>query len=479
MQQEQWSSRFGFLVASIGAAVGLGNIWRFSAVVGQNGGGAYLVPYFIAAFVFGVPLMILEMSVGRELKADVVTAFKRVRDDFAIVGWIVSGTVLVVLSYYLVITGWVLAFLLFTLFGVDTTFAGFTSTLQPVATFVVCTVAVGAIVSFGVQKGIERIAKVFIPFVFVVLVGLVGYAATLPGFGAGLSFFLTPNFGVLSNPLIWSAAFGQVFFSLSVGQGIMLTYGSYLDRETNIPRSTLIITVADLGVAMLAGLVIFPLVFSFGLQPAMGTELAFTTLPKAFESIGSPFGTIVGVAFFGALFVAAITPSVSMMEVGVASLTRTTSLDRSRASIATTVFILFLGLPSALSYSAVDLQVLGEPFLDLLDNSVGTLGLPVTAFVIAIVFTWIQDREAVRNQLGETIVLPLVKYVVPPVLLVVTALRLVANVDFSAWRRLPGGVFIASLLRAELTLAVLGLVAIAGWLVLRYLPRKRDRRPRL
>ncbi|WP_435101781.1 sodium-dependent transporter [Halarchaeum sp. P4] len=476
MQQEQWSSRFGFLVASIGAAVGLGNIWRFSAVVGQNGGGAYLVPYFIAAFVFGVPLMILEMSVGRDLKADVVSAFRRIRKEYAVVGWLVGGTVLVVLSYYLVITGWVFSFLLFTVFGVETTFAGFTSTLQPILAFVLCTVVVGAIVSFGVQRGIERIAKVFIPFVFLVLLGLVVYAATLPGFSRGLSFFLTPKFSVLSNPLVWSAAFGQVFFSLSVGQGIMLTYGSYLDEATNIPKSTLLIAVADLGVAMLSGLVIFPLVFSFGLQPAMGTELAFTTLPTAFDAIGGILGTLVGVAFFGALFVAAITPSVSMMEVGVASLTRTTTLSRKRASVAVTAFILLLGLPSALSYSSVGLQVFGQPFLDLLDDSVGTLGLPVTAILIAVVFTWIQDRESVQRQLGDGVVLPIVKYVVPSVLLAVTALRLTAGVDFAAWRRLPGSGFVGTPLQSGVTLAVLALVAVGGWLVLRYLPRRRRRR---
>lgn len=457
MKQEQWSSTLGFLFAAIGAAIGLGNIWRFSAVVGQNGGGAYLVPYFIAAFAFGVPLMILEMSVGRDLRADVVTAFRRIHRGYEIIGWVISGTVLVVLSYYLVVTGWVLSYLLYALAGRHTTFAAFTSTYLPIDAFVVCTIATGMIVSFGIQKGIERLARILIPLVFIILLGLAGYAATLPGFGQGLSFFLTPDFAVLSDPLLWSAAIGQVFFSLSVGQGIMLTYGSYLSAETNIPRSSLMITGADLAVAMLAGIVIFPIVFSFGLEPAMGTELAFSTLPQAFAAM--PFGQIVGVAFFGALFVAAITPSVSMLEVGVAALGRTTSLQRGGACVVMTIVILLLGLPSALSYSAFDLMLFGQRVLDLLDDTVGTLGLPVTAFVIAAVFMWRQDDTAIERQLGRSLLRPMLKFLVPAVLLAVTAMRLVQNVDFPAWHRLPDGVILDALLQIELTLG-LGLVLL-------------------
>lgn len=451
-QQEQWSSTLGFLFAAIGAAIGLGNIWRFSAVVGENGGGAYLIPYLIATFAFGVPLMILEMSVGRDLRTDVVAAFRRIRRRYEIIGWAIGGTVLVVLSYYLVITGWVLAYLLYALADRYPTFDAFTATYLPIDAFVVCTLAAGMIVSFGVQKGIERVARVLIPLVFILLLGLAGYAITLPGSGQGLSFFLTPDLAVLSDPLIWSAAFGQVFFSLSVGQGIMLTYGSYLSAEANIPRSSLIITTADLTVALLAGVVIFPIVFSFGLEPAMGTELTFSTLPQAFVTM--PFGQIVGIAFFGALLIAAITPSVAMLEVGVAAIGSATPLQRGGASVVMTLVILLLGLPSALSYSAFDLTLFGQRVLDLLDDTVGTLGLPVTAFVIAVVFMWMQDNTTVERQLGRSLLQPLLKFLVPAVLLVVTALRLIQNADFPAWHRLPAGVILDALLRIELTLGV-------------------------
>ena len=234
---EQWSSRIGFIFAAIGAAVGLGNIWRFPAVVGQNGDGAYLVPYLIAAFAFAVPLMILEISVGRSLNADIVAACRQVRSKFEIVGWLIGGSVLAVLRFYLVITGWVLAFLLFSMAGTGTSFESFTGSNQPILFFVVSTLVVGAIVSLGVQNGIERMSMVLIPAAFLVLLVLAAYVATLPGFTDGLRFFLTPDTSVLGNHSVWSAAFGQVFFSFSVGMGVILTYGSYLGADANVPRS--------------------------------------------------------------------------------------------------------------------------------------------------------------------------------------------------------------------------------------------------
>ena len=478
---EQWSSRVGFVFAAVGAAVGLGNIWRFPAVVGQNGGGAYLVPYLIAAFALAVPLMILEISVGRSLKADVVTACRQVRPRFEVVGWLIGGSVLAVLSYYLVITGWVLAFLLFSATGgppatdAGTSFAAFTGTYQPVGFFVVSTLLVGAIVSLGVQRGIERMSTVLIPGAFVILLGLAAYVATLPGFVDGLRFFLTPDPEVLGEPLVWSAAFGQVFFSFSVGMGVMLTYGSYLDADANVPTASLTIAAADLIVAMLAGVVIFGIVFSFGVEPTAGTELAFATLPAAFAAM--PFGTVVAVLFFGLLFFAAIAPSVSMLEVGVAGAMRATGWSRQRASVAATAVILLAGLPSALSYSAVELSLFGEPFLDVLDASVGTLALPVGAVAIVVVFAWFQDDAALRAQLGDSIVLPVVKYLVPLVLVVVTTLRIAADLDASAWRRVPDLALAGPLDTLLVTVAVGLALGGAGWAIHRWRRDRRGRRP--
>ena len=458
---EQWSSRLGFVFAAIGAAVGLGNIWRFPAVVGQNGGGAYLVPYLIAAVAFALPLMIFEISVGRHLKADIVTACRKIRGEFEIVGWLIGASVLVVLSYYLVITGWVLAFALFSIIGAETSFQAFTGTYQPIGFFLISTLLVGAIVSLGVQNGIERMAKVLIPLTFFVIGGLALYVATLPGFTDGLRFFLTPDLSVLSDPGIWSAAFGQVFFSFSVGMGVLLTYGSYLDLDSNVPKASILIALADLTVAILAGIVIFGIVFSFGLDPAEGTELAFATLPAAFDVM--PFGTLVAVGFFGLLFVAALAPSVSMLEVGVAGAMQTTGWSRRNASVVMTGVILLAGLPSALSYSAVELSVFGRPFLDAIDSTVGTYALPIGAIGIVIVFAWVQEQSALREQLSNQVVLVLVKYVVPIVLLVVTSLRFVSGVEVQAWRLLTDFRPLSGRVALGTTLVLALCFAVIGW----------------
>ncbi len=195
---ETWSSRLGFLLAAIGSAVDLGNIWRFSSVVGQNGGGAYLIPYLLAVFCFGVPLMILELAVGRHIKGDVVSSFGKIRTSFQIFGWLVCAIVLLILSYYLVITGWTLAYLIFYLMNLDVTFPEFTSSYQPVLYFVFSLLVTGLVVSLGVRKGIEKIASIMIPFALIILIAMAVYSTTLSGFGEGLSFFLTPIFQSLA-----------------------------------------------------------------------------------------------------------------------------------------------------------------------------------------------------------------------------------------------------------------------------------------
>ena len=348
MATARWSSGFGFVLATVGAAVGLGNIWRFSAVVGQNGGGAYLVPYLIAAFVCAVPMLVLELAIGRRLRTDVVSAFRSVKTEYTALGWLILGGVLLILSYYLVLTGWVLGFFLSWFAGSQTTFAPFIASWLPIGYFVVATAVTGGVVSMGVRGGIERMSKVVMPTVFVLLVALALYAVTLPVWDQAAAFLFTPEFSVLTDLGIWSAAFGQVFFSMSVGQGIMLTYGSYVEEETDLFRSSFVITIADIGAAVIAGLVIFPIVFSFGLQPTLGTELGFTTLPTAFATM--PFGRVIAVGFFGLLFFAALSSSVALLEVGVAAAENTTRLSRRRATLLLTGGVFVAGIPSALSY---------------------------------------------------------------------------------------------------------------------------------
>ena len=251
---ERWSSRLVFVLAAIGSAVGIGNIWRFPMVVGQNGGGAYLIPYFLAVVGLAIPLMILEMAVGRHWRRNLVASFGRAGKRFEIVGWLICLIVLLILSYYLVIMGWTLAYLLFSLLGSTVTFSSFTSSLEPLAYFLISVLATGLIVSLGVNMGIERIVSIMIPFAFLILVALVLFCVSLPGFHPGMDFFIQPDYSMLRRPDVWSAAIGQAFFSLSVGMGILITYGAYLEDDMDIPHSALIITFSDLLAALLAGI---------------------------------------------------------------------------------------------------------------------------------------------------------------------------------------------------------------------------------
>lgn len=425
---ERWSSRIGFILAAIGSAVGIGNIWRFSSVVGQNGGGAYLIPYLLAVLCFAVPLMVLEMAVGRHLRANVVSSFGHAGRSFRIFGWLVCLILLLILSYYLVITGWTLAYLAFSLLDRNVSFSAFTSSMQPIAYFLISALTTGAIVSSGVKMGIERMVSILVPFSFLILLVLALFCLSLPGFQPGINFFLRPDFSVLAQAGLWSAALGQAFFSLSVGMGILITYGAYLGDDANIPQSALVITIADLLAAMLAGTTIFSLVFTFGLEPAAGTELAFATLPRAFELM--PYGRILAVAFFALLFSAALTSAISMLEVNVAAIMGETGMARKNACLLLTIALIAIGLPSALSYSSIDLIFFGSRILDLLDETVGTFGLPTAAFLVALVFRWFMDDHLLISQIDISKswlkLLPFItKYAIPIVLVIITIFSLI------------------------------------------------------
>jgi NSS family neurotransmitter:Na+ symporter len=461
---ERWSSNTGFLLAAIGSAVGIGNIWRFSSVLGQNGGGAYLIPYLIAVFLFALPLMVLELMIGRKFRGTLVSAFRSVRPRFHILGWFLCGIVLLVLSYYLVITGWTIGYAVYALGGSAVSFEQFTGSYLPIRFFFMATLITGYIVSRGIREGIEKISTLLIPLCIGILVVMVIHGAFLPGFSEGVAYLFTPDFSVLSNPIIWSAAFGQAFFSLSAGQGILLTYGTYMEKHQNIPRLSFSITIVDLFVSLLAGLVIFPIVFTYGLAPAIGAELAFTSLPLAFTRM--PGGQIFAIAFFIVLFFAALTSAISMLEVSVAAVRESAGWSRKKAALVMTGVLLLLGLPSALSYSPARLAFDGVLILDFMDETIGTLGLPLAAVIMSVVFSGIMSHRDLPAELLESrgivqLVIPLCRYVIPLVLIITTALRLASGRDFPGTRFLPGAEFIGSVLQLEgMAVIVLLLVTI-------------------
>lgn len=458
---EQWSSRTGFILAAIGSAVGIGNIWRFSSVIGQNGGGAYLVPYLIAVVCCALPLMVLEFAMGRHFRGTVVSSFRVVRPSFRVIGWLLCGVVFLVLAYYLVITGWTLGYFFLSLAGETTPFSVFTAGWLPVLLFIATAAITGIVVSRGIRSGIERLSVYLIPVSIGILVVLALHGSALPGFAEGIAFLFTPDFSVLGDPLLWSAAFGQAFFSLSVGTGILLTYGAHISREQGIPAASLIVTAADFAVALLAGIVIFPIVFSFGLVPTAGAELAFSTLPRAFAVM--PFGGIIAGSFFLLLFFAALTSAVSMLEVSVAAVIESTGWSRASVSALLTGIVCLAGLPSALSYSSLDLRVGGIRVLDFMDETIGTLGLPVTALFLAIIFTWFVPRSVLEGEIGPSaarLIHPICKYFIPPVLLLITAARLLSGRDFPGLRLLPGGEFIGTFLQVEGIALILVLILV-------------------
>jgi len=467
---ERWSSSIGFLLAAIGSAVGIGNIWRFPAVLGQNGGGAYLIPYLIAVFLFAMPLVLLEITMGRNFRSAIVSAFRSVRPEFRFIGWLLVGIVFIILSYYLVITGWTLGYFCLAGTGHTVSFGTFTATWLPILFFTCATLATGLIVSQGIQKGIEKISLVLLPVSVIILGIMAVYGIFLPGFWDGIRYLFTPDFSVLGNPLIWSAAFGQAFFSLSVGEGILLTYGMYLERDQNVAQSTWIITVADLGVAILAGFVIFPIVFTYGLAPEIGAELAFTSLPLGFARM--PVGQLISAAFFIALFFAALTSTISMLEVSVAALRESLGWSRIRVTAVLTGGLLVAGLPAALSYSTVHLTFGGIRVLDFLDETVGTVGLPIGALLISLVFSWFVPEEVFREASGLSpgitrFLIPLYRYGIPLVLALTTAGRIAAGFDFPGTRLLPGSSYIGQILQAEGILAIVVIVTAAAVIICR------------
>jgi len=423
LNREEWS-RVGFVLASIGSAVGLGNIWRFPYMVGSNGGGAFLITYLFGVILFGIPLMIMEMDAGRKFKGSVVTTLKQINKRSRFVGIIAIATSLGILSYYLVVSGWSLAYFIFSMTGF-VEFKSFVTTLMPVLFFIVSLTAVGVIVSFGIKKGIEKTSTLLIPILVLLLLGLAAYSLTLPEAAKGISFYLNPNFDFLLDAKTWVFGFSQAFFSLSVGYGILLTYGSYLGNKRGITRPGIAISAADTMVAVIAGFVIFPVVFSLGLSPASGPELIFVSMPTAFGSM--PFGSIVGAFFFLLIFIAAITSAVSMLEVGAAALIDELKWSRKKSVLLLSLILLITGMPSALSYIGDGLFLAGAPFLEFMDAFFGSM-LLLTSAILCIVVMWFYEPEVFSIPIGRFAKLKIpqavrfmLKYVIPVVLLAILA----------------------------------------------------------
>ena len=403
----QWTSGYGFLLAALGAAVGLGNIWRFSYVAGENGGGAFVLVYVVAVLALGWPLLIAELALGRSTRADAVTAFARIAPSWPWrwVGWIGVLACIAILSYYPVVAGWVANYLWRYLYGAaaqagsDGYAAQFRSVISDPAQALLwhslVMVATVAIVAAGVERGIERACTFLMPVFILLLVLLGGYGLSLEGAGRAMSFLFTPDWAALREPQTYLAAIGQAFFSIGLGMGVLITYGAYVPARENLPRAALFIALGDTTIALLAGLMIFPAVFTYGVDPAYGPTLAFAVLPEVFEVM--PGGRWFAIAFFLLLIIAALTSTVALLEVPVAWVVARWRWRRERAAAAMGAFALALGAPVALGYGVLAPERPGSPaLLDRIDHVSSNILLPLGGIAVALFIGWAWHSAGAR-----------------------------------------------------------------------------------
>ena len=390
--REVWGSRFGFLMAAVGSAVGLGNMWRFSYVTAEHGGAAFVLLYLIITFLVGVPVMIAEFGIGRETRLSPIGALRRIGGS----GWIPAGYLFVaagflILSYYAVIAGWVTRYAIEAIlspwpadagayFGQVSGTGEGESSLPPILYHLGFMTITILIVAGGVKAGIERVSSFMMPLLGLILIGLAVWATTLTGAGEGYRYYLTPNVEELFSLETLAAASSQAFFSLSLGMGAMLTFASYLKRDTNLPAESTIISLSDFSVAFIAGLVVFPVIFALGLQEAVSGSTVgalFISLPGAFVAMGA-IGRIVGIFFFVALFIGAITSAIALLEVVVSSVIDEWKFDRRKAAITGGVVIALLGI-----LPASNINILGA-----MDAVASEVFLPLGGLLIALLVGW-------------------------------------------------------------------------------------------
>jgi NSS family neurotransmitter:Na+ symporter len=412
--RDTWGSKTAFILAAAGSAVGLGNIWGFPTVASQNGGAAFLIVYLVCVTFIGAPVMLAELAIGRNTQRNPVGAFRALAPRSAWVGVGALGVIagIVILSFYSVIAGWTIAYMFKTVTGAFSPGADTAAIFNSVAgsptaaifyhlLFMVITVLV---VVGGVRGGIERWTKVLMPGLAVLLILLVARAVTLSGASAGLEFYLRPDFSQINAGVVL-AAIGQAFFSLSLGMGAMITYGSYISRKDDLVSSALAVTAFDTAIAIFAGLLIFPTLFHAGMDPASsGPGMVFVVLTSLLGTIPpAPWGgTVFGTLFFALLFIAALTSSISLLEVGTSYFVDERKFTRKKAAWVLGGASFVLGIPSALANGAVpwlsSLPGLGTDFLSFLFTVFGQYALVVGALFISVFAGWVWGVKAAGDE---------------------------------------------------------------------------------
>lgn len=439
--RENFTSTFGIIAAAAGSAVGLGNIWRFPYIAGQNGGGAFLIIYILIVLILGVPLLMSEMMIGRRAQANVIGSFKKLGPKSAIIiGIIGLLAAFLILAFYSTVGGWTIHYIYASINGevFHTDFQNYffnfkDNSFLPLVWQIVFLILTAIIILGGVKKGIENCSKVMMPMLVIMLIILLIRAVTLPGAGTGVSFFIKPDFSKVTGAT-FLAAMGQAFFSLSIGMGAMLTYGSYIQKNENLNFISTSTAITDTFISILSGFVIFPTLFSFNVAPNQGPGLIFITLPAIFEQM--PWGAGFSTIFFILLLIASLTSSISLLEVIVAVLKEELHWSRTFSTILTTILVIILGVFATLSWNTFQNIFLttasgNKMFIfDIFDYLSSNILLPLGGLLIMIYVGWYLKKDVFYEELSagvkskntlalRPIIFFIVKYISPIVILLV------------------------------------------------------------
>ena len=419
-----WTSRLTFILAAVGSAVGLGNIWRFPYIMGQNGGAVFLIIYLLLILtICFIPLM-TELYMGKFLKKDCVSAYESIKPKFKILGYLNPLTGILISSFYFIVGGWIINYILLGFKNSQITdyaeyFGAFTQNSVPAC---ILTLAFLFMCVFftarGVKKGIEFANNVLMPMFAVILVGLIIFSLTLPNAHLGLEYMFKPDFSKVNAHMLL-AALGQALFTLSIGMGALFTYGSYIKDDKNITKSAYTIIFSDTMFALMAGIMIFPAIFSFGLEPSSGAGLVFVTLPCIFSQI--PHGNIVSIAFFILLFAAAITSGISILEVPIATMVERFKIARTKACVLLFFIISAIAIPATLSFGILNgIKIFDKNIFDFLDFTTSNLLMPLNALFLCIIAGWflkIRGHLFLKNKFFAKLFDIGLKFVVPLILI--------------------------------------------------------------
>lgn len=410
--RDGFSSKFGIVAAAAGSAIGLGNIWKFPYITGQNGGGAFLLVYLVCILLIGLPILISEMLIGRRSKTNAVDSFSTLSGlkAWKIPGALAMGTSFFILAFYGVVAGWTLKYIHLTAVGgfagktpdeIGGIFVNFiTSPVSPVIYQIIFMTLTGIVVLAGVKNGIEKASKILMPFLLVIIIILNVRAITLDGASEGLKFLFYPDFSKLTKGGVLEAL-GHAFFTLSLGMGIMLTYGSYIKKDISLGATAIQVGAADTIIALLAGIAIFPAVFAFNIEPASGPGLVFITLPNIFNQMAG--GVFFEMIFFILLAVAALTSTVSLLEVTVAYVSEDSKLNRKKSTFLVVLSLIIIGAIFSLSMSPTSvfskISIHNMNLFDFADYLTANWMLPLVALSVSIFTGWIMKRKDVEDEI--------------------------------------------------------------------------------